>query len=190
MPHKFDPAHLAELDRPDRAEWQGIDAFLAILEPKEGGAYADLGCGVGYFSFPVAERIGPRGTMYALDVQPAMLKEVRRRAKERGLTNVLPILSSEREIPLPNASVDALWTVNTFHEMEAPLDILRETRRVLRRAGRVVVIDWKKEETPMGPPLEERIPAAVIVRTLEEARFQDVGQLDAYPYHAIIVGTR
>lgn len=190
MPHKFDPANVGNLDRPDRAEWQPVGAFLDLLRPREGGEYADLGCGAGYFTIAVAERIGPRGTVYALDVQPEMLRELRARIRERELDNILPILSRERELPLPDGAIEALWTANTFHELDAPFEVMLEVRRVLRRDGRAFVIDWKREETPVGPPVEERVGVADVLETLRRAKFREIREHDVYPHHHVVEALR
>ncbi len=190
MPHKFDPTHRAELDRPDRAEWQPVAAFLELLRPSAGGAYADVGCGVGYFAIPVAQRIAPDGKVYALDVEPTMLEELRRRLREKGVTNVVPLLSKEQKLPLPDASVDGLWSVDTFHEFEAPLALLYEVSRVLRPGGRVWLVDWKPTETPSGPPLEMRVPVERIRESLRAAGFQSVRERGVYRYHNVVEGAK
>ncbi|MFQ6090896.1 MAG: class I SAM-dependent methyltransferase [Candidatus Bipolaricaulia bacterium] len=148
--HKFGLKNVARLDTPERACWQSIAAFLEVLQPQVGMAYADIGCGPGYFTLPVAERVGPEGRVYAVDIQPEMLAELARRAQARGLANVAAVRCSEREIPLPDASVDAACLANAFHELEAPAVFLKDVRRVLRPGGRLIVIDWKPMETPGG----------------------------------------
>jgi len=161
-----------------------------VLQPRAGGVYADIGAGTGYFAFPVAERVAPDGKVYALDVEPATIEELRRRAHTRGVTNVAPLLSKEQRIPLPNEGVDDAWSVNTFHEFEAPLAILYEVSRILRRGGKVFLVDWKPIETPMGPPLEERVPVERIREALRAAGFASVREHGLYRFHNVVEATK
>jgi ubiquinone/menaquinone biosynthesis C-methylase UbiE len=186
MPHKFDPKNIERLDNPERARWQSVERFLELLHPHERMNYADIGCGVGYFTLPVAERIGPHGRVYAVDIQPEMLAELERRARLRRLTNIIPVRCTEREIPIASASVDAACLANVFHELEDPLIFLREIHRVLKPGGRFFVIDWKPLETPMGPPLSERIPPKEVLQALRMIGFAQLREHEIYPYHYVI----
>ena len=186
MAHKFDPQQIARLDNPERGQFQSIEAFLDVLRPWTGMAYADIGCGPGYFTLPVAEPVGYRGKVYAIDAQPAMLQELERRAQDKRLRNVITVRSSEREIPLPPSRVDAACMANTFHELEEPLALLSEVRRILKPSGRLIVIDWKPIETPMGPPLSERVSLARIDAALRAVGFERLCEHAVYPYHHVV----
>jgi len=183
---KFDPKNIEKLDRPERATWQGIEAFLQILRPRPGMSYADIGCGPGYFTLPVAQRIGPAGKVYAVDLQPEMLSELARRAAAGGLKNIETVRCEEHRIPLPDDAVEAACLANVYHELARPLDFLVEVRRILSPGGRLILIDWRPIETPMGPPLEVRIPGEAIVRALGQAGFARCQEHDIYPYHTLI----
>lgn len=186
MPHKFDPNNIERLDNPERAQWQSIETFLKILRPGVGMRYADIGCGSGYFTLPVAERVGPEGKVYAVDLQPQMLQELERRAQAKGLKNITMVRSGEREIPLPSACVEAACLANTFHELEDPVAFLQEIRRILKPQGRLFVIDWKPIETPMGPPVSERVPLEEILEALQAAGFEHLHEHKIYPYHHVV----
>lgn len=186
MPRKFDPKNIERLDTPERAQWQSIEAFLKVLQPQAGMTYADIGCGPGYFTLPVAEHLDPTGKVYAIDLQPEMLRELERRAQARGLNNIITVRSREREIPLPAACVEIACLANTFHELEDPVAFLQEIRRILKPGGRLLVIDWKPLETPMGPPLSERVPLENIFQALQAAGFRRLREHAIYPYHHVI----
>jgi ubiquinone/menaquinone biosynthesis C-methylase UbiE len=184
---KFDPARLQRLVSEERAEWQSIERFLEVLRPEPGKEYADIGCGPGYFTLPVAELIRPQGRVYAIDIEPEMLAECERRAREQGLQEVvIPVQSSEHAIPLPDGSVDAAWLANVYHELDAPVEFLGEIKRVLRPEGRFLLIDWKAIETPAGPPLEHRVSLEEISAALKRAGFARERVYDIYPFHHVI----
>lgn len=186
MAHKFDPQNIAKLDNPERGRWQSIDAFLKVLKPWAGMVYADIGCGPGYFTLPVAEYVGPGGKIYAIDTQPEMLEEIECRAQAKRLINVITVRSSEREIPLLPSCVDAACLANAFHELEAPVPSLREIKRILKPGGRLIVIDWKPIESPIGPPLSERVPLKMIYEALRAAGFEHLREHAVYPYHHVV----
>jgi len=186
MAHKFDHRNIERLDNPQRVQWQSPERFLELVRPWAGMSYADIGCGVGYFTFPVAERVGPQGTIYAVDIQPEMLEELARRARARGLNNVITVQCFEREIPLASACVDAACLANTFHELEDPVAFLHEICRILKPGGRLFVIDWKAIETPMGPPLRERVSAETVSQALQTVGFSQLREHPIYPYHYVL----
>jgi len=190
MPHKFDPKNIEKLDDPERARWQSVEAFLDVLQPRAGMSYADIGCGSGYFTLPVAERIGPEGKIYAVDLLPEMLQELERRAQAKGLKNIITVRSSEQEIPLPEACVDAAYSINLFHELEAPGVFLREVRRILKPDGSLFLIDWKPIETPMGPPLDVRVSLETLLEVLQAAGFERLREHGIYPYHSGVEGVK
>lgn len=190
MPHKFDPKNIEKLDDPERARWQSVEAFLEILQPQPGMTCADVGCGSGYFTLPIAERIGPDGKVYAIDLLPEMLEELERRVQSRGLKNVITVRSSEREIPLPEACVDAACLVNNFHELEMPVEFLQEIRRILKQNGQLFLIDWKPIETPMGPPLNVRVSLEMLFDALQAAGFEHLREHRIYLYHHVVEGVK
>ncbi len=190
MPHKFDPKNIERLDNPERVRWQSVEKFLGLLQPWASMSYADIGCGVGYFTLPVAERIGPQGRVYAVDIQAEMLEELARRARARGLSNILTVRCTEREIPITSDSVDACCLANAFHELETPSVFLREIHRLLKPGGRFFAIDWKAIETPMGPPLSERVPLEKLMENVRAAGFVRLRTHEIYPYHHVLEARR
>lgn len=190
MSRKFDPKNIERLDNPERARWQSVEKFLELVRPWAGMSYADIGCGVGYFTLPVAERIGPTGRVYAVDIQPEMLEELARRASARGLSNILTVRCTEREIPIASASIDVCCLANVFHELESPDVFLREIHRLLKPGGRVFVIDWKAIETPVGPPLSERVPIEKLREHVRAAGFMQLREHNIYPYHHMLEAQR
>lgn len=191
MNRKFDPASMEKLLRAEREEFQPVEPLLSWLDPKPGGRYADIGCGPGYFTLPVAERVRPDGRVYALDISPEMLTMCRWRARERGLDDVVVTLQNdEYRLPLDDASVDGAWLANVFHELEAPRELLQEIRRILRPQGRLIVIDWKPLEMEMGPPLEHRVPREAVQEALEAAGFEGLTTHEGYPYHYVLEAVR
>jgi ubiquinone/menaquinone biosynthesis C-methylase UbiE len=145
---------------PDEELWTSFFApakELAILGLNaDMGNAADFGCGYGTFAVPAAKAV--RGTVYALDIDPAMVAATRAKADAEGVRNVE---ANARDIVacgtgLPDAAVDYAMLFNILH-CEDPLSLLREARRVLAPGGTLAVMHWNYDaSTPRGPSLDIR----------------------------------
>jgi SAM-dependent methyltransferase len=110
-----------------------------ILAPRRGERLLEVGPGIGVFAIPVARALAPDGTLDLLDIQPAMLAEVERRAARAGIANVATTPGNAERLPYPDASFDAAYLVGVLGEIPDQAAALRELRRVLRPEGRLVV---------------------------------------------------
>ena len=113
--------------------------LLEILDPVAGERMLEIGPGTGYYTPPVAERLGPAGVLEILDVRRSFLDHTVRRARGRGLTNVVPTLGDGMTLPYPDRCFDAAYVITTLGEIPDPEAALGELRRVLKPGGRVVV---------------------------------------------------
>jgi ubiquinone/menaquinone biosynthesis C-methylase UbiE len=129
------------LNNPWRARWQQPEAVIHSLSIQPGSSVADLGAGGGYFTFRLADAVGPSGKVYAVDVDKDSLDYIARRAKEQGYTNVEVILAQYDDPLLPKGGVDLIFTCNTYHHLENRTDYFASAARYLRPGGRVAVID-------------------------------------------------
>jgi ubiquinone/menaquinone biosynthesis C-methylase UbiE len=123
----------------------------------------DVGAGTGYWTEPLARLVGPNGKVFAVDVEPVMLDEIRTLAAQRHLTNVNVVQSGDTSIPLDDGIADLVVLGFVLHEPNDLDGFLAEIVRLLKPAGRVLVIEWQDHPTEAGPPLEYRVSA-------EEAR--------------------
>jgi len=159
--------------------------ILEKLQITEGMTIADLGCGnLGYFIIPSAKLVGKKGKAYAVDIQRSVLEAVRSKAKLEVLTNIEIIWANLEKVgstKIPNASVDAAMLINILFQNKKQKEILSEAGRILKKGGKVAVVDWKKVGIPFGPPVEIRVEPANVknlasqmgLRLLEETNFGD-----------------
>lgn len=168
MGHKFTPANWERLVSAERRKLLDPDVLVASLGIAPGDVVADIGAGPGFFTLPLAERVGAEGRVHALDVSPEMLATLR----SRGIPpQVDARLMEERHVTLPDASVDLALLAFVFHELDAPAEVLRDIRRVLRPGGRLALLEWVPKAEEIGPPLAERIPLDEAERRLTTAGF-------------------
>ena len=178
-----DLAHYIErLEAPDRAEWQMPDQVVAALALRPGHVVADLGAGPGYFSLRLARNVGKRGRVFAVDVEPAILAVLRERLAAQKLERITPVLGLPGDPLLPKASCDRVLSVNAYHHYPDRPSALRRMARLLRRGGRLAVIDFHKRESPMGPPLHERVSRERFLADVKRAGLHVAKELGFLPH--------
>ena len=144
---------------------------------------ADFGCGYGTFTIPAAKII--RGKIYAVDIEPEMIKVVERKAKENNLDNVVPIIRDfiSEGSGLEDLSVDYVMLFNILH-VEKPRNLLREAYKILLLGGKVGIIHWNYDPTtPRGPPMDIRPKPEQIMVWAKSVGFSLRQRLDLKPYH-------
>jgi ubiquinone/menaquinone biosynthesis C-methylase UbiE len=134
------------LERSEREIEEMPETALDKIGLKPGMVIADVGAGVGYFTIRIAKRVAPEGKVLAVDVQPEMLAKLRRRATEAKLTNIQPMLGSESDPRLPERCCDVILMVDVYHELSQPQVMLQKLRRALKDDGRLVLLEYRKED--------------------------------------------
>jgi len=109
------------------------------LGPQAGERLLEVGPGTGYYALPVAEWLGPEGTLEVFDLQQEMLDHTAGRAREAGLDTIVPTQGDARALPYGDDAVDGAYLVTVLGEIPDQDAALRELARVVRPGGRVVV---------------------------------------------------
>jgi ubiquinone/menaquinone biosynthesis C-methylase UbiE len=148
---------------------------------RDGDAIADIGAGTGFFALEAARRVGPRGRVYAIDLSAELVALLKERKEREGLAALIPLQNTTSSIPLGDAVADLVLLANVLHDVPPPT--LREAVRLLRPRGRLVNLDWKKEETPGGPPPEIRLTAAEAAEVFGEYGLEEVERWEFGPWH-------
>ena len=156
QPHKFNPANAQRLLSAERRQIIDPDAVVARLGIKPGDVLADLGCGPGFFTFPLAHAAAP-GAVWGLDLQPEMLEILRERAAHEHVANIRIGRTHEVGIAADDASFDGVFCAFVLHEAARQPQFLAEVRRTLKPGGWFCVVEWHKKDTGMGPPLADRL---------------------------------
>lgn len=131
--------------RGDRDSWQQPARVVEVLDVSSGNRLADVGSGGGYFTFRLAEAVGPDGHVYAVDVDAGLHELLVAEAKSRGVTNVETILGAPDDPRLPEDGVDLLFLCNTYHHLPDRVAYFAGLRDRIRPGGRVAIIDYKAE---------------------------------------------
>ena len=186
---KFDISKIAKLDDPGRFEQLRPDAMWDALDRPDPHVIVDLGAGTGIFAAAFS-RLAPNATVYAADTEDAMLTWMREHRPEVEAGRVVPIKAEETGLPLGDGVADLVTMVNVHHELAQPAATYREAARVLKKGGQILIVDWKPEETPKGPPMAVRASARSLEDFLRDAGFGHVQSRDVLPWHSIVTGVK
>jgi precorrin-6B methylase 2 len=139
-------AYIESMDKPSRVSGLKVDEVIQKLELKPGDIVADIGSGSGAFSIPMAKAIAPNGILYAVDIDQKMIDFVADKAKEAGLTNVVPVLGKYDDANLPVKNVDVAFFHRVLHMIEHRQLYLDNLEKYLKPDGRIVIIDKNPED--------------------------------------------
>lgn len=180
----------AWLERPERESEEAPTVAIKALQLKAGQVVADIGAGSGYYTERMAREVGPTGRVYATDIQPGMLEILRRRIARLGLTNVEAILGAPDDPRLPADALDLAIMVDVYHELEAPQVFIRRLRPALKRTGRLVLLEFRKEDRAIPIRPEHKMSIAEVRAELEPEGFRLSTVLNDLPWQHILVLTR
>jgi len=134
----------ATFESEGREVFERREAIVAALDLRPGMTVADVGAGTGAFSVLLAAQVGKEGRVIAQDVAPEFVRGIEARARRENLPQLQALLGGERDARLPEASVDLVFTCDTYHHFEYPQAMLASLRQALKPGGRLVVIDYER----------------------------------------------
>jgi len=175
------------LERSEREDEEAPDVALNVLKIPKGAAVADIGAGSGYITVRLADRVGPTGRVFANDVQPQMLNILARRLDRSKITNVTLIEGTLDDPRLPPASVDLALMVDVYHELSQPQSILRHLRESLKPGGRLVLLEYRKEDPTVPIKPEHKMSVAEAKMEVEAEGFTLSKVDEALPRQHILI---
>jgi SAM-dependent methyltransferase len=175
------------LERSEREIEEMPETALDKIGIREGMTVADVGAGVGYFTVRLGRRVGPNGKVYAVDVQPEMLSIMKQRAAKAKLKNIVPILGSESDPKIPPASTDLILLVDVYHEFSQPQKMLEGLRHALKNDGRLVLLEYRKEDPHIPVRSEHKMSVAEAKAEVEAEGFRLEKVLGDLPRQHILI---
>lgn len=183
----FPPQDLGLLEGPDRDTWQKPEQIMDALNVADGSMVADIGAGAGWFTIRLARRVGPRGTVYAQDVQREMLEAIRRRIAKEGLENVQTRLGAGSQPNLPASTLDAVLVVDVYPEVDDRVTFLRNLGAALKPNGRIGIVNFKPGAGGPGPEPELRVGAEMVEADARSAGLRLLARETSLPYQYLLV---
>jgi ubiquinone/menaquinone biosynthesis C-methylase UbiE len=169
---RFDHHRMQMLTTLERQTRWDPPRFLSRFAIRPGESVLELGSGPGFWTLPLAEMVGDKGAVWAVDVSQEMLDAIAKRnppGQVHLLQSELPV------IKLPESSFDWIWAAFVFHEVTPPEKMAGEMFRLIKDKGVVAILDWRRDSVGgSGPPPQHRLSVPQITRYLQDAGFGSV----------------
>ena len=174
------------LVRDSRQREEDCRLLLEALEVRPGQTVCDLGCGNGFYTVELARRVGPAGVVYAIDIQPEMLRMLAERAAAERLANIRPVLGTAIDPRLPAGTIDLVVCVDVYHEFSHPEAMLARIRASLSPGGRLVLAEFRGEDPAVPIQPLHKMTKAQIRTELEPAGFAVAREFDRLPWQHLM----
>jgi ubiquinone/menaquinone biosynthesis C-methylase UbiE len=174
------------LTRDNREQEERCSLLLTNLGLKHGMAICDMGCGNGFYSLQLAKLIGDEGHVYAVDIQPEMLKLFNQRADEQGVRNVSPILGTLSDPRLPKGKIDLILLVDVYHEFSHPEPMLAAMREALSATGVCALVEFRAEDPNVPIKPEHKMTKEQIMKEWPPNGFKLVKEFDGLPWQHLM----
>jgi ubiquinone/menaquinone biosynthesis C-methylase UbiE len=182
----FPPLSLGVLEGPDRVQWNKPDLIMDALNIADGSIVADLGAGGGWFTVRLAQRVGPKGLVYAEDIQKTMLSALKLKVQRQGLVNVRPVLGTTRDSNLPSG-LDAIVINAAYNEMEDPVALLKDAAASLKPQGRIGIVEYTAGAGGPGPEPDQRVSPETVIKDATAAGLPVISQQPIPPFMYMII---
>ena len=189
--HRFEHADqwAPDFDDPARDAWQRPTDVIDAMAIQPGMTVVDIGAGTGYFEPWLSRAVGGAGVVFALDVEPDMVRYLKERVAREPLVNVRPALVPMDDPKFFAAGVDRVLIVDTWHHIPDREVYAAKLRRGLKVGGMAFVVDFKLD-AKRGPPPQHRVAAEQIARELAAGGLSAQVAATSLPEQYVVVGTR
>jgi len=175
------------LEREERMEEERPDLLHKELKLKPGEVVADIGAGTGYHSWRMAKAVGPKGKVFAVEIQQDMLDLIATNMTKQGVTNVTGVLGTITDPRLPPASVDVVLMVDVYHEFDHPFEMMANICRALKPGGRVVFIEFRGEDTKVPIKPLHKMTEAQVKKEMAAQPLEWVETIRSLPWQHMMV---
>lgn len=172
--------------RATRESEEHSSRLLEALAVQPGERVCDLGCGAGYLTLPLAERVGATGKVIAVDIQPEMLQALEERAQAAGIDGIRCVLGELADPRLDPASCDLVLMVDVYHELGYPEQVLAAVKRALAPGGRLVLVEFRAEDATVPIKPEHKMARAQVERELAANGWRLASSFDELPWQHVL----
>lgn len=170
-----------------RDAWQKPEYVVQSLQIPPDAKIADIGSATGYFDVRFA-RAAPNGKVYGIDIEPDMVEYLNNRAKAEGLSNLTSIRGEADDPKLPEP-VDLIFLCDTYHHIESRVEYFHNLQKYLKPGGRVVNVDFKPGDLPVGPGPAHKLDPEQVIAELFAAGYHLQKIDESLPYQYMLTFT-
>ena len=174
------------LERKEREMEENTSQLLKNLGIKSGMLIADIGAGSGYHSALLSKMVGT-GKVFAVDVEPEMIAYLNERIKQEKLSRIVPVLSTEQKVSLPENTVDIMLLVDVYHEFSYPYEMALSMRSALKPGGKLVLVEFRSEDQTVPIKTIHKMSEAQAIKELRAAGFTFDKNIDNLPWQHCMV---
>jgi protein-L-isoaspartate O-methyltransferase len=175
------------LERPEREKQEQPKKLLKALDLKPGWVVADIGAGSGYYSFRMAEKVGPKGKVLAVDIQKEMLAIIRQRMEKEEVENIETILGTETDPKLPAGGVDLILLVDVYHEFAFPYEMTEAMIKALKPGGRLVFVEFRREDPKVLIKLVHKMTEKQVLKEMKPHPLKHAETIASLPWQHVII---
>ena len=175
------------LERPERDDEEKTEVLVETLKFRPGEVVADIGAGTGYFSKRIARKVAPEGSVLAVEIQQEMLDLLMKKMADDKVTNVKPVLGTITDPKLPAGTVDTVLMVDVYHEFDHPFEMMEAICRGLKPGGRVVFVEYRREDPNVPIKLLHKMTELQVVREMTAHPLEWVETNPILPRQHIII---
>jgi ubiquinone/menaquinone biosynthesis C-methylase UbiE len=175
------------LERPEREKEEHTSKLLPPLKIKKGDTVVDLGAGSGYYTMKLSELVGPKGKVYAVDIQPQMLAIIKNRAKAAKATNIELVQNTEKDLKLPANAVDLILMVDVYHELSYPHEMTDAMVKSLKPGGRLVFVEYRLEDPNVPIKLVHKMTEKQVKKEMAPFPVRHVETQAHLPWQHVII---
>jgi len=177
------------LEREEREIEENTSLLLKNLAVKPGMVVADIGAGSGYHSSLLSKMVGT-GKVFAVDVEPEMIAYLNQRIKEEKLSRIIPVLSTEQKVSLPENTIDMMLLVDVYHEFSFPYEMALSMRAALKPGGKLVLVEFRAEDATVPIKNIHKMSEAQAIKEFKAAGFAFDKNIDNLPWQHCMVFTK
>ena len=177
------------LEREEREKEENTPLLLKNMAIKPGMVIADIGAGSGYHSALLSKMVGT-GKVFAVDVEPEMIAYLNKRIKQEKLSGIVPVLSTEQKLSLPDNTVDMMLLVDVYHEFSYPYEMALSMLAALKPGGKLVLVEFRSEDATVPIKPIHKMSKAQAIKEFKAAGFIFDKNIDNLPWQHCLFFTK
>lgn len=175
------------LDRPEREQEEQPAKLMEALKIKPGEVIADIGAGSGYYTFRLADRVGPKGKVLAVEIQPEMLDIIKAKMRLRQSPNIDLVLGTLTDPKLQPASLDMILLVDVYHEFSHPYEMTEAMVKALKPGGRLIFVEFRAEDAKVPIKAVHKMTERQVLKEMSVFPLRHVETNGSLPWQHVIV---
>ena len=172
------------LDETTRRSWYSPEDILQDL--KAGMVFVDIGCGDGFFSILAAKKVGGNGKVYSVDIDASAIEKLNQKANAECLKNITAKVGKAELTVFCRGCADFVFFSMDLHDFSDPAKALQNAKQMIKQNGRLIDLDWKRQEMPCGPPVAIRFSEEKAAGFMSSAGFNVIDIRDVGSYHYVV----